>query len=80
MREYIQVPKNLTISMLEKEFGAAAVDFYQVRIKERMESGRVYHNPMKTIWLWATEDRRTNQGFWTTYRGHTRRRKNHGGS
>lgn len=38
MREYIQVPKNLTISMLEKEFGAA-VDFYQVRIKERMEAG-----------------------------------------
>lgn len=80
MKEYLKVPKNLTVEMLQKEFGVAAVDFYQVRIKERIGMGRVYRNPLKTIWLWATEDRRTNQGFWTTYRGHTCRRKKYGGS
>lgn len=80
MKEYLTVPSPLTIEVLVKEFGGAAVDFYQARIQERIEMGRIYRNPLKTIWLWATEDRRTNQGFWTTYRGHTRRRKNHGGS
>lgn len=64
----------------EKEFGIAAVDFYLARINERITMGKIYRNPLKTIWLWATEDRRTNQGFWTTNRGHTRRRKNYGGS
>lgn len=63
-----------------KEFGAAAVDHYQHRILERMEAGHIYKNPLKTIWLWAMEDRRTGQGFWTTYRGHTCRRKKYGGS
>lgn len=80
MKEYVKVPAGLTIDALQKEFGIAAVDFYQARIKERIAMGWVYCNPLKTIWLWATEDRQTNQGFWTTYRGHTRRRKNHGGS
>lgn len=80
MKEYVKVPSNLTVTMLQKEFGIAAVDFYQARIKERAAMGRVYRNPLKTIYLWAHEDRRTNQGFWTTYRGHTCRRKKYGGS
>ena len=80
MKEYIKVPSNLTVSMLQDEFGDAAVDFYKARIEERIAMGRIYRNPLKTIWLWAHDDRRTNQGFWTTYRGHTFRRKKFGGS
>jgi hypothetical protein len=80
MKEYLKVPSPLTTATLEKEFGSAAVSFYRDRIKERTEQGRIYRNPLKTIWLWATEDRRTNQGFWTTYRGHPCRKRNHGGS
>ena len=80
MRKNIDVPRNLTVFVLQKEFGIPAVDFYLARIRERMDGGKVYYNPLKTIWLWATEDRRTNQGFWTTYRGHTCRRKKYGGS
>lgn len=76
----IKVPQPLTVSVLQEEFGIAAVAFYQARIRERMDRGKVYHNPLKTIWLWATEDRRTGQGFWTTYRGHTCRRRKYGGS
>lgn len=81
MREYLKVPPNLTLELLRKEFGGDAVAFYQSRLRERMNMGRIYRNPLKTIWLWATEDRKTNQGYWTSYCGHTRRRgKNHGGS
>lgn len=80
MKKYIEVPLGLTVAALEKEFGAAAVDHYQHRILERMEAGHIYKNPLKTIWLWAMEDRQTGQGFWTTYRGHTCRRKKYGGS
>lgn len=80
MKKYLKVPSPLTTATLEKEFGIAAVSFYRDRIKERAEQGRIYRNPLKTIWLWATEDRRTNQGFWTTYRGHPCRKRNHGGS
>ena len=80
MKEYLKIPSPLTIETLKKEFGIAAVDFYQARINERITMGKIYRNPLKTIWLWSTEDRRTNQGFWTTYRGHTCRRKKYGGS
>ncbi|HIZ61412.1 MAG TPA: hypothetical protein H9724_01395 [Candidatus Gemmiger avistercoris] len=80
MKEYLKIPSPLTIETLKKEFGIAAVDFYQARINERITMGKIYRNPLKTIWLWATEDRQTNQGFWTTYRGHTCRRKKYGGS
>ena len=80
MKEYLKIPSPLTIETLKKEFGIAAVDFSLARINERITMGKIYRNPLKTIWLWATEDRRTNQGFWTTYRRHTCRRKKYGGS
>ena len=75
MKEYRKVPQNLNVTMLREEFGDGAVEFYTNRIEERIAMGRIYRNPLKTIWLWAHDDRRTNQGFWTTYRGHTCRRK-----
>ncbi len=76
MSSYIEVPKGLTIDKLEAEFGKPVVAFYMARIEERREQGKTYYNPLKTIYLWATEDRRTGQGYYTTYRGYVRRRKN----
>lgn len=82
MAEYIKVPAGLNRAMLEEEFGYAAVAFYQGRIAQREREGKICRNPLKTIYLWATEDRRTNQGFWTSFRGYSRGRKhrNFGGS
>ncbi len=76
MPNYIEVPKKLTLDMLWKEFGRPAVEFYMARIEERRKEGRTYFNPLKTIYLWATEDRRTHQGYYTTYRGYARHKKN----
>ena len=78
----IEVPANLSRAMLEKQFGYAAVSFYLSRIAQREREGKIYHNPLKTVYLWATEDKRTCQGFYTTYRGysHGNRHKNYGGS
>lgn len=80
--EYIKIPKNLDRDILVKEFGNEAVTFYEARIAQRRIEGKIYYNSLKTIYLWATQDRRTNQGYYTTYRGYAkgRRHKNYGGS
>lgn len=75
MDNYIEVPRNLTADGLVAEFGGAAVEYYMDRIEERRRNGKTYYNPLKTIYLWATEDRRTNQGYYTTYRGYSRGKK-----
>ena len=72
----IDIPKNLSLEMLRCELGIPAVSFYQNRIAEREAEGRIYYNPLKTIYIWATQDRRTNQGFYSSYNGYARRRKN----
>lgn len=79
---YIKVPDNLDRNMLVKEFGADAVVFYEERIRQRITEGKTYLNPIKTIYLWATEDKRTHQGYYTSFRGYSRGRKhkNYGGS
>lgn len=76
MDNYIEMPKGLTRSMLEDEFGIQAVAFYMARIEDRRREGRTYYNPLKTIYIWASQDRRTNQGYYTSYRGYSRGRKN----
>lgn len=80
--DYIDVPKNLDRNMLVKEFGMDAVVFYEIRIAERKIQGRTYYNPLKTIYLWATQDRRTHQGYYTSFHGYSRGRKhkNYGAS
>lgn len=82
MAEYIKVPENLDRDMLERRFGHAAVAFYLGRIEQRKQEGKIYLNPLKTVYIWATEDKRTNQGFYSSYRGYSRGRKhkNYGGS
>ena len=79
---YIDVPKRLDRNMLVDEFGLDAVAFYERRIAERMIQGKTYFNPLKTIYIWATQDRRTHQGYYTSFCGHSRGRKhkNYGGS
>lgn len=81
MKGHITLPRNIDLPMLRAEFGYHAVEFYLARIKQREAEGRVYYNPLKTIYLWATEDRATSQGYYTTLRGYSRgRRRNYGGS
>lgn len=82
MERRIKVPQGLDLAMLRDEFGHQAIDFYLDRIKQRESEGRVYYNPLKTIYLWATADKATNQGYYTSYRGYSRGRKhkNYGGS
>lgn len=82
MKEFIKVPKNLDKAMLEQQFGHAAVAFYLKRIEQRRQEGKTYINPLKTLYIWATEDKKTNQGFYSSYRGYSRGRKhkNFGGS
>ena len=72
----IDIPEHLSLEMLRCEFGIQAVSFYQNRISERKAEGRIYCNPLKTIYIWATQDRRTNQGFYSSYKGYASRRKN----
>ena len=82
MKDYILVPKDLDRNSLIAEFGSQAIAFYEDRIKQRVREGKVYFNPNKTIYLWAYTDRKTHQGFYTTFRGiaNGRKNKNHGGS
>ena len=76
----IDIPENLSLEMLRHEFGIQAVSFYQNRIADRQAEGRIYYNPMKTIYIWATQDRRTNQGFYSSYKGYAscKKKKNFG--
>lgn len=80
--DYIKIPNGLSLDMLRKEFGYPAVDWYLARIEERRELGHKYFNPLKTVYIWATQDRKTGQGFYSTYAGRGRRKKlrNHGRS
>lgn len=82
MSEFIAIPKNLDRAMLERQFGYAAVTFYLDRLAQRERDGKMYYNPLKTVYIWATEDKRTNQGFYSSYRGYSkgRKHKNYGGS
>lgn len=75
MADFVKIPKNLDRSMLERQFGYAAVAFYLDRISQRESEGKIYYNPLKTVFIWATEDKRTNQGFYSSYRGYSRGRK-----
>ena len=77
---YIDLPKNLSEEIIIKEFGADALRFYKSRLHERKLQGRIYKNPIKTIYIWAYQDRKTHQGFYTTWHGYMRhtKSKNHG--
>lgn len=72
----IAVPDNLSVALLRQEFGVYAVSYYESRLDERKADGRIYYNPLKTIYLWAMQDRATNQGYWSSYCGYARRHKN----
>lgn len=50
---YVEIPENLTERTVILEFGADAYRFYQNRIEERKRNGKIYYNPLKTIYIWA---------------------------
>ena len=79
---YVEIPRGLNLQMLRDKFGYDAVEFYTNRIKQRELEGKTYYNPLKTVYIWATEDRAKGQGFYSSYRGYSRGRKhkNYGGS
>ena len=80
-KEYIEIPTALNEKAIIGEYGADAFRFYLNRIREREYQGRTYLNPLKTIYIWAYQDRKTHQGYWSTWTGVTRKKhKNHGGS
>ncbi len=78
--EYIEIPKNLSEKLLTEKFGKDAVDFYKRRLEERERDGKFYPKKLKTIYIWASQDKRTNQGFYSTWHGFSngRKRKNYG--
>ena len=82
MSDFVDVPKNLDRLFLIQEFGYNAVRHYEKRLDERVRyDGKLYLNPVKTIYLWAFKDRAANRGFYTTLQstGYNRRKlKNHG--
>lgn len=80
---YVDVPNNLTEGLFIEEFGLKAYYFYLDRIRQREDFGRVYLNPLKTMYIWAKKDKATNQGFYTSLyvrNKNSRRMKNYGGS
>jgi len=78
----IQVPYNLDREYLLKEFGAEATTYYENRIAERRANGKVYYNPLKTMFLWMTEDRADSRGYYSQFirNFNSGKIKNHGGS
>jgi hypothetical protein len=69
----VELPENLTEEALIKTFGRDAFVFYENRLRERVEfSRKIYRNPLKTIFLWAREDKAANSGFFSTYRNRGR--------
>ena len=80
---YVKIPEKLTENDMVAEYGMDALRFYKNRIAERIQEGRTYYNPLKTINIWAAQDRKTHHGYWATYRGyhgHGKKCKNHGRS
>lgn len=63
MSEYIKIPKGLDRAMLERTFGYDAVSFYLKRIEQRRQEGKTYLNPLKTVYIWATEDKKRTGAF-----------------
>lgn len=79
---YVKIPDKLTENDVAAEYGMDALRFHKNRIAERKQQGKIYHNPLKTIYIWAAQDRKTNQGYWSTWRGYRsgKKHKNHGRS
>lgn len=52
---YVKIPDKLTENDVAAEYGMDALRFYKNRIAERKQQGKVYHNPLKTIYIWAAQ-------------------------
>lgn len=80
---YVEVPRPLTREKIAEAFGMPALRYYEERIRQRANEGKVYLNPLKTIYIWAAQDKASGQGYFSTLfvRGMNRRKcKNHGRS
>lgn len=80
---YVTIPSPLTKNVFVQELGAEAYCFYEQRIRERMAFGKTYLNPLKTMYIWAVEDKASRQGYYSTLHiraKNSRKRKNYGRS
>lgn len=80
---YIKIPMPLSDELFIKEFGMDAFWFYKDRISQRMDCGKIYLNPLKTMYIWAKSDKATHQGYYSDLfirNRNSRRCKNHGRS
>lgn len=81
MNDEIKVPFPCTRNDCINEFGSIATSFYESRLREREMQGFIYRNIYKTIYIFAYKDRKTRQGFYSSFVSKNRSRyKNHGGS
>ena len=78
----IEIPYPLNRDVLVEEFGEEAVEHYETRLRERESRGKTYLNPLKTIYIWATEDRISSRGYYGFYLSNfnSSKLKNHGKS
>lgn len=67
--EIIEFPPNINRAELVNKFGQDCVNYYERRLEERTLFGKKYTYPFKTIYLWATQDKKTHRGYFETYRG-----------
>lgn len=80
MRHKIELPERLSREYLAQTFGKSAADFYLSRIEDRAKQGHIYHNPIKTAYLWMVEDKQRRAGYWLPAANRQSRAKNHGKS
>lgn len=81
MIDEIKVPFPCTKKDCINEFGIIATSFYESRLRERERQGFVYRNIYKTVYIFACKDRKTQQGFYSSFIPKNRiRYKNHGGT
>ena len=55
---------------------------YHVHIHAHDGETTIDYNPLKTIYIWAVQDRKYHQGYWSTWLGYNKgkKHKNHGRS
>ena len=81
MNYEIKVPYPCTKNDCIREFGRIATEYYESRLLQREQDGFIYRNIYKTIYIFAMKDRKTQQGFYSSFVPKNRSKyKNHGRS
>lgn len=77
----VTIPEKLTRQKLIEEFGVQATKWYLDRIEYRRAQGKIYYYPLKTAYIWMTNDKKNKCGFWKIeFFCKKNKQKNHGRS